>query len=110
MIKLYFFQDIAGGTGSAVVNEDLLRVGTGNRTIIGITTGVSNLDVTFGTGTGFSNGANVAASVPQQLVLDTVLPRTAVVTDGSQRIRLLGGATLADGITVSYATITGVSP
>jgi hypothetical protein len=107
--KTFFFQGISGGTGSAVANQDLLRVGSGNRTITGITNGVTNLDVTFGTGTGFSNGAHIASSVPQLLVLDTALPRANVHTDGSQRVRLLGGATLADGITVSYATITGVS-
>ena len=107
--KTFFIQDVAGGTGSPVVNQDLLRVGTGNRTITGFTAGVSNLDVTFGTGTGFSNGTHTDTSSPQLLVLDTAIPRGNVHTDGSQRVRLLGGATLAAGVTVSYATITGVS-
>ena len=52
----FFIQDVAGGTGSAVVNEDLLRVGSGSRTITGFTAGVSNLDVSFGTD-GFPNGS-----------------------------------------------------
>ena len=104
----FFFLPTGGTTANAQVNEDVLRVGANNRTITGITQGFAGLDVTL-TNAGFSNGAHIASGVPQLLVLDTTLEQSSVPTDGSALVRLLGGATLAEGVTASYATITGVS-